>query len=1110
MAKDNKTLIQKKIASPKGFLALCAVLGAGVDIAALVSLFALGVVDVFNYIVLFLIAIIDILFIVMVAVTNFRYTYSRKTTVLQIVMIVLVTVASALLTGPFQGGEVFTTTAIVAWWVVHGVTVACYVLTTLYATKKAIKSVIVPAICSVVMLAVTVLYSVMLGSVGFYGQGNSRPVVFAKNGDTYTARRLVSGWSENAVIPTEFNGVEVIGVTTTVFDNDNLKTVTVENKSAELIMDDYNDSPVANQNITVNLSRETVNAFRNAVYEQYGWFTLGNNMRPFDIEDDEICVTFAYDKDSYSTARKNDTLLDIYIGGKGEPFDVSGYAQSSPSLVKNNADSVEDIEWNIENNDRKIFRGFVKDGESISGKELTSSVYGVEMGFDDIFVLTIENDNDDFYEINNSFRYSAGRTVKYATSGNIDQKFSECEQRDGFDLIWLIDGEEVTSTFREEMAGVEGNSATVTPFWSLRAPTLNSFEVTAKGKLTYGDTATFTATATAPCEEVKLRYIWYNPDGEEIAQTNLGEFSKTNLYPNDKGEYKLVVEAYADSADEFTSLTSKKETSKRVEVAPKELNITWNTPSDLTYSAQDKPVTAVYDISDVINGDNIVLRQTQDRVKDAGTYTISVTLDGSLSEKYFIPTADGRTSFTIKPYEITLNWKNTDLVYSGYAQTPSFDLSTIEGSGDSLSTVMSSGHDSVGTYNVTVSWYGVSSSNYTIVNPSCEYTISPKPLTVTWEDRDSYTYSGTKTYPSATLQGVISGQSVPLSYAGAGKDVGSYTVTVSHRDSNYTLVGELSKQYEILPRVLSVSWDSITSFEYNGKEQRPEAIVYGEVAGETVNLVYTGAEKEVGDYTVTVSQSNPNYTLSDTNEDFTIYAKRVEFRWGIPNLTYNGQIQCPTVSLSGVVAGDSVDIIKSGDYATSKNAGDNYSMSATINNPNYELSGTTSVTYKINPKTLTVTWSAEREFVYNGKIQCPTASLSGVVAGDSVDIIKSGDYATSKNAGDNYSMSATINNPNYELSGTTQVYYEIKAKGVTITWNNEGEYIFDGTVKCPTVTITDGVVAGDICSATLVGADNAVTVGEYSVTVMLNNSNYFIESGETTASFKIVEENEQE
>ena len=576
MAKDKQTLIEKKIASPKGFLAICAVLGAVIDISALVSLFALGVSDAFNYILLFFIAIVDILFVVMVAVTNFRYAYSRKTTILQIIMLALVTIASALLTGPFQGGEVFTTTALVVWWLVHGLTAICYILTTLYATKKVIRTVIVPAVCSVVMLAITVVYAVMLGSFGFYGQGNSRPVVYSKAGDTYTARRLISGWNENAVIPTSFNGVEVIGVTTTVFDNENLKTVTVENKRAELIMDGYESSPVANQNITVNLSRETVNSFRNTVYEQYGWFTLGNNMRPFDIKEDEVCVTFAYDKDSYITAKKNDTLLDIYIGEKGEEFDVSIYAQSSPALVKTNADSVEDIEWNIENNDKKMFRGFVKGGESISGKELTSSVYGVEMGFDDIYILTIENDNDDFYEIPNTFRYSTGRTVKYVTSGNIDQKFSECQQRNGFDLIWLIDGEAVTSTFREEMIGAEGNSATVTPVWSLRAPTLNSFEVNSNGKLTYGDTATFTATATAPCEEVKLRYIWYKPNGEEITKTAIGEYSKTNLYPDEEGEYRLEVEAY--STDGFTSLTSKKATSKRIEVAPKELNITWNIP----------------------------------------------------------------------------------------------------------------------------------------------------------------------------------------------------------------------------------------------------------------------------------------------------------------------------------------------------------------------------------------------------------------------------------------------------------------------------------------------------------------------------------------------------
>ncbi len=119
---------------------------------------------------------------------------------------------------------------------------------------------------------------------------------------------------------------------------------------------------------------------------------------------------------------------------------------------------------------------------------------------------------------------------------------------------------------------------------------------------------------------------------------------------------------------------------------------------------------------------------------NADTYTVTV----SITDKNNYVWKDGKDTdvtfeFEIKAKAITVTWSTTPLTYKGTNQIPEYTLSDTLCGSDTLTTTVEQGNAVVtsyanaGSYSVTLS----ATSNYTLTNPTTNFTINPKTLTIT-------------------------------------------------------------------------------------------------------------------------------------------------------------------------------------------------------------------------------------------------------------------------------------------------------------------------------------------------------------------------------------------
>lgn len=93
--------------------------------------------------------------------------------------------------------------------------------------------------------------------------------------------------------------------------------------------------------------------------------------------------------------------------------------------------------------------------------------------------------------------------------------------------------------------------------------------------------------------------------------------------------------------------------------------------------------------------------------------------------------------------------------------------------------------------------------------------------------------------------------------------------------------------------------------------------------------------------------------------------------------------------------------------------------------------GRIKLTLKIEPKAISAVFSGHNNLVYDGTEKRVSAALQGVAEGD--ELTPTFDYKgqTPKNAG-LYTVSVSVDNPNYTLVGTTNLTYAIAKKQLTI------------------------------------------------------------------------------
>ena len=231
---------------------------------------------------------------------------------------------------------------------------------------------------------------------------------------------------------------------------------------------------------------------------------------------------------------------------------------------------------------------------------------------------------------------------------------------------------------------------------------------------------------------------------------------------------------------------------------------------------------------------------------------------------------------------------------------------------------------------------------------------------------------------------------------------------------------------------------------------------YISINGTTINIA---ANTPAGTYTYVITATD-NGSKVTKDATYTIKIERAKTATAAAaNKTYNGANQ-PGVAGTNVTWTGTTSAIDAGTYTATATPDGNHAWSDGTTNAK-------AITWKINPKSVAVTWGITTTFNYNGGAQAPTAAATSGVSGETINVTRT----TATNAG-SYTSTASIssvsggraNKSNYTLSGNTKAFTINKVSAgnptlsnTTVTYNGTAQYVtvsggYGGTIYYRTST----------------------------------------------------------
>ena len=479
---------------------------------------------------------------------------------------------------------------------------------------------------------------------------------------------------------------------------------------------------------------------------------------------------------------------------------------------------------------------------------------------------------------------------------------------------------------------------------------------------------------------------------DELTVSTTGTFDNANAGKDKTVTFGELVLGGAAAGNYSISAESQKET--KASITQKSVVVSGvraeNHVYDGTYIAQLDIGNAK--LSGLVGEDEVFIKQStyyglfqkgsaEERAQDAGInktvkiYPDSFILDGDDADNYSIDKEKSQTSTRadILPLEVKLAWQksaddtSTDLTYEYNAEKQApyakvTNLVTILGVTDKCDVTVSGAKTDAGDYTARAA--KLSNPNYRLPENDREedFTITQKPVVITWQKDPIFTYNGEEQLPEVTISTGLEGDDTKL-YAEIeasesitpeghvpGIDAGGYVATVTEisekilgipvRSKNFTLKGAENKTtgFLILPKMVTVEWegDGDDPCIYDGETHYVTAEIDGTVEGETLLPVYDGVQSE-----------------ENAGE-------------------YEGKV-------TGIQ-------LRDGDKSTKV---DNYLLVKEIpepgESPEYITQEHPSVkAWEIFPREITIRWPEKTSYVYNGKTQTVAPTFDDVVEGDNV------------------------------------------------------------------------------------------------------------------------------
>ncbi len=1073
-----------------------------VDLFLTIILIANGIFNLHMVLSAVMVAL-DAILILAVVKSNFRFKYSRFIPLVYLLISLIISIAIV----PMLGAGIFTNLAFFASIALHVVSAITLFICVFDAGRLGKKLTVIAVLFIIALTAVSAGYCALTLSNGYYGQGGFgyRSLVYEYDSEAegYKVVGIVDGNAQRVVIPKEYNGKKVCAVDCSIFKDEVLNTVEFA-CATDVKLLSVSELSSKNDNIAVNISKDNIDEFKGEIVElieetdnvneKANYAKLYNSIVPTGLADDEVYITFDYSATSFMDSEYE--VIKTWIGKKGDTFSlanhtdvdyVEGYDLSSEAFLR----------YSYDNYSRRVMQTLKNGLTELDGAKINSSVADVQVNFEDVYRITVGEDNDDLYESPDSFKKHDDTDYRYLLGSDNANILSDIPLREGFTLAWEYSHGSQPDVRNDltTLSSIVCENIIVYPVWTLKAPQITELKSDKTDNLhIYGDNINLSTLATAPNSDVVLFYKWISDDIDAGIDKTQSTLTLTNVKPEKTGTYTIEVTA---SSTTSTSLVSKSTQSINVTVNKKPLGFTWTLP-DAVYSGNNKSIVCEYVTSDVINGDAITKELNLDTVRNVGDYNFEVSLTGACAELYEIKSENKNNSITITPFEKEVAWVGSAYTYNGQLQGPTATLTGIGADGNIEVTVTGQQKDTNATtstekYTATVT---TNDKNYVITNKTRDFTIAKKALTFNWSNTE-FVYNGENHNPTAIVINAEVGDDIGLSYSEPKKDYSAtaYTCTITVSNQNYSIeTGHNTHTFTIAQREINLVWEG-DSFVYNGQNQHAVATGDDVVAGDVVTFTYANGENaNKGTYTVNATAvNNNNYkfvsgaTLSKT---YSITARPLTINWSNTSLVYNGNEQKPTENIANKVGNDDLQISYSTKYV---NVGSNYNFEISIANANYYIETGATTTYSITKKALTLNWQST-SFTYNGANQYPTATATGICGEDVVNI----SYANyGKNAG-SYTVNATIDNDNYEITtATASKNYSIAQYGVTIEWGTL-TFTYDKTEKLPVAT-TEGVNESVLVTV----SGGKVNAGSYTATADISTYTNYKIAQNATATFTI-------
>ena len=358
---------------------------------------------------------------------------------------------------------------------------------------------------------------------------------------------------------------------------------------------------------------------------------------------------------------------------------------------------------------------------------------------------------------------------------------------------------------------------------------------------------------------------------------------------------------------------------------------------------------------------------------------------------------------------------------------------------------------------------GTSIKNYVLAaEGQQEYTtaaITAKEITVVIISNGG-TYEGVITPATAVLNG-LAGEDDPeitLTYTGTANDgtkadgkmpthAGTYTVTASIMDSNYSLKAEgASAQFVVAKADPALTVSAVTDKNYGEEAFKLESANKGDG-----QKSYTSSDEKVvtvdenglvtivgaGKATLTVSlEESANYTAD--KKEITITVNKTDHSLVVEKIAYEVVYGDPAFKITSDAGDQETDIqftsdredvalVSADGTVTIGNVG-TAKITISMDESQNHLAAVKEVTVTVVPKEIGIAWS-NLEFIYDGTRKQPTATATGLVKDDTCGLTISG---AAVDVGTHIAKAEALDNANYKLPKDAETEFVIRKADVDV------------------------------------------------------------------------------